>query len=191
MRSTLSRIPKLHAPFVPEAGWEQAGTTPLGKQLWTESIPRSRAVPDFEVDCNSCDGDGCKRCRVWARNPMTNQPLYPKNKPEFYTQERLFFVESDGQGSQIKITYTRPTPEEIEAVIHTKQVADMIPQLASALVDKGLDVKEIVARLTAPVAEVKDEAPEPTAPEEAVPFDDSQVTSDDEQVADAGANEEL
>ncbi len=179
MPRTMMRIPKLHGPVVPEAGWEMAGTTLTGQQLYTEKIPRSRAVPDFEqIECTKCFGEPreeeCQECmgtgtvdgkRIWITNPLTNAPLYKKNKAEFYTQERMFFIESDGQGNQYKVDWAPPTPEQIEAIRHEKAVANMVPALASALVDRGLSVDEIVSRLTAEPA-----APERT-PEAPIPFD--------------------
>ncbi len=166
-------IQKQHGPVVPEAGWKMAGMTPIGQQLYTESIPRSRAVPDYEqIACLNCVGDECRKCsgtgiydgpRIWIKNPLTNAPLYKKNKPEFYTQERMFFIESDGAFNQYKVDWAPPTPEQIEAIRHAKQVAEMVPALASALVDKGLDVDEIVARLTAPAVEEVIHAPEEVA----------------------------
>ena len=200
MARVLMRIPKLHAPVVPESGWEMSGTTPTGQQLYTERIQRSRAVPDYEqVECTSCFGEPqdeeCPKCigtgtvdgkRIWITNPLTNAPLYKKNKPEFYTQERMFYIESDGQGTQYKVDWAPPTPEEVEAIRHAKQVADMVPALASALVDKGLDVDEIVRRLTSePTAPELGHAPEPVAapaPEE---------VADIVPAVDPDANEEL
>ena len=199
MRSTLAKIPKQHGPVVPEAGWKSAGSTPIGQQLYTQSIPMSRAVPLYEeLTCTECDGDrelraGCEECdgtgkvdgeRIWVTNPLNGDRLYPKNKPEFYDQERLFFVESDGAFNQYLVDWAPPTQEEVQAAIHAKQVADMIPNLASALVDKGLDVNEIVKRLTEPVAEVEDLAPEPVdAPTE--------EPGDIAPAVDEGTNEEL
>ena len=199
MSRTLTRIQPLHGPVVPPAHWEMAGSTPPmgsdpgGRQLYTESIPRSRAVPDYEqVECTECFGERqeepCQECngtgkvdgeRRWKVNPLNGERLYPMNKPELYTQHRMFYIQSDGQGNQYKVDWAPPTPEQIEAIRHDKAVADMVPALASALVDKGLDVDEIVRRLT---AEPSAPAPE-HASTEPVPFDDSRTTGAPEPVA--------
>ena len=182
MARGMTRIEQMHGPVVPESGWERAGTTPEGRQLYIERTPRSRAVPDYEdAVCEVCDGakkvkgNDCPACngtgmtegkRRYAKNPQTGEPLYPKNKPEFYIHERMFFIDSDGQGNQIKIDWAPPTPEQIAANEHAKAVAGMIPRLAGALVDSGLDMDEIIDRLTAPKAEPKPEPksrkPKPT-----------------------------
>jgi Zn-finger nucleic acid-binding protein len=168
MARGMSRITQLHGPVVPEAGWERAGTTPDGRQLYIERTPRTRAVPDYEdVICGTCDGSKvtavgkheCPQCsgtgmmegrRRYAKNPLTAEPLYPKNKAEHYIHERMFFIDSDGQGNQFKIDWAPPTPEQVAADVHTREVAAMVPRLAGALVDSGLDLEEIVKRLTAP-----------------------------------------
>lgn len=185
MPRTLSRIPKLHGTLVPAAHWKMAGAVPPsgsnpgGQQLYTESIPRHRAVPDYEqVECKGCFGERqeepCQECngtgtvdgeQRWKVNPLNGERLYKINKPEFYTQQRMFYIQSDGQGNQYKVDWAPPTPEQIEAIRHDKAVADMVPALASALVDRGLSVDEIVSRLTADTA-----APKPAlVPEGPVP----------------------
>ncbi|MCR4339253.1 MAG: zinc finger-like domain-containing protein [Gemmatimonadaceae bacterium] len=164
----MTRIEKLHGPVVPDPNWERAGTTPEGRQLYIERTPRTRAVPDYEdAICDACEGSkktkdmkhDCPKCdgkgmiqgkRRYAKNPLTGEPLYPKNKAEHYVHERMFFIDSDGQGNQVKIDWSPPTPEQIRADLHARAVADMIPRLAGALVDSGLDMDEIVDRLTAP-----------------------------------------
>lgn len=183
MARGLSRIRQFHGPVVPESQWERAGTTPNGRQLYIERTSRSRAVPDYEdAVCDACEGSKktkngkfeCPKCsgtgivvgkRRYAKNPLTGEPLYPKNKPEFYIHERMFFIESDGQGNQYKVDWAPPTPEQIAADAHTRAVAEMLPKLAGALVDTGLGMDEIVERLTAP------RAPEPKAKMKPVPDD--------------------
>ena len=206
MPRTLSRIQPLHGPVVPPATWEMAGSTPKGQQLYTESIPRTRAVPDYEqIECTECFGERqdepCEECngtgkvdgeQRWKVNPLNGERLYKINKPEFYTQHRMFYVESDGQGNQLKVDWSPPTPEQIEAIRHDKEVADMVPALASALVERGLSVDEIVSRLTT----------DPAVPEAPVPFDGPKVpepvttaapkeAADIVPAVDPDANEEL
>lgn len=197
MPRTLSRIAKLHGPVVPAPGWKMAGAVPVtGQQLYTESIPRSRAVPDYEqVECKVCFGERqeetCQECngtgtvdgeQRWKVNPLNGERLYKINKPEFYTQERMFFIESDGQGNQLKVDWAPPTPEEIEALRHEKAVKEMMPKLAGALVDSGLDTDEIVRRLTSREPESAPEAVAAPAPEE---------VADIVPAVDPDANEEL
>jgi len=198
MTRTLSRIPVGHGPIVVEAGWEMAGTTPSGQQLYIERTPRSRAVPDHEVlECVECSGDKCEKCdwtggiqgkRIFVKNPMTGEPLYPKNKPEFYTHERMFYVASDGAYNQYKVDWSAPTPDQVAADKHTRDVADMLPALAGALVNAGLSPEEAAKRLTTPVPESEPYvAPTPT---EAQPFDGSQE-SDGQLLTDPPISEEL
>ncbi len=210
MPRTLTTIPKLHGPFVPDPAWEKAGMTPLGQQLWIERTPRSRAVPLYKVEpCPDCadaeqsQEDVCETCngsrkvdgeRVWKTNPMNGELLYKMNKPEHYIHERMFYSESDGQGNQVKVDWAPPTEDQIAALQHEKAVAEMVPALASALVDEGLSAAEIVARLKAP-------APEPAAipvaqlaPTEPVPFDSSREDTDEVAVGagrDSPPSEEL
>jgi hypothetical protein len=199
MTRTLSRIAPVHGPVVAEEGWELVGMNPQGKQLYVERTPRSRAVPAFEVnDCVDCDGPQCERCdgagqtkgkRIYVKNPMTGEPLYPKNEPEFYIHERMFFMDSDGAGNQIKINWSPPTKEQLAADQHARDVADMLPKLASALVNAGLDPEEAAKRLTTPVVEPTPyKAPAPIDPP---PFDGSRMMGTEQILTDPPKSEEL
>lgn len=186
MARGLSAMPKLHGEFKPEPGWERAGTTPDGKQLWRERTPRTRPVPDYEVltcpdckgkkqlkceecesktktqqkSCEECGGTTkvpCERCeasgevqgpRKQRLHPVTGEPLLDKNKAEHYIHERLFYVESDGQGNQYKVDWSPATEEEIAAAERAKKIREVIPAVAGALVDSGLSPDEIAARLS-------------------------------------------
>ena len=193
MPRTLSRIQPFHGPVVPPASWDMAGATPRGQQLYTEDIPRSRSVPDYEqVECKECFGElteeRCKECngsgkvdgeQRWKVNPLNGERLYKINKAEFYTQHRMFFVESEGNGNQRKIDWAPPTPEQIEAIRHDKEVADMVPALASALVDRGLSVDEIVNRLTAePATQEPVVTPAPEEVADTVPAVDPEASEE-------------
>ncbi len=199
MTRVLTTIKPLHGPFVPDPAWKLVGRTPLGQQLYEENTPRSRAVPLYKVEpCPDCAdaeqplANVCETCngsrkvdgdRIWKTNPLNGEPLIAMNRPERYIHRRTFYWESDGHGNGGKIDWTPPTPEEIEALRHEKQVAEMLPTLASALIDAGLSTEDIVERLTAPVTApvpIARLAPEPIVPraDDALPFDGSQPDGD-------------
>ena len=137
MALTLTKIQPIHPQHVPEPHWEMAGTTVHGRQLYKESLKRSRGVP--LVDEN---GE-----RVYAKNPISGEPLYPKNRAEIFHDNRLFFLASQGNGQVEKINYRPPTPEEIRAKERAGKIADVQDQLAAAFVDSEIPIDHLIALL--------------------------------------------
>ena len=179
MSHNVSELKPLHGPFIPDPGWEQKGLTTHSppKVLYLEKTHRTRPKPLYvQLPCGACNGrgivDGCDECnnkgtvdaeREWKMHPLTKEPLYPKNYAEHYTHERLFFVESDGQGQQVLIDWHPPSEEEVAAQARDAAVDRMIPEISDAFVDSGLsgaDIAEALKQLVkmgkaaAPVAPV-------------------------------------
>lgn len=164
MRS-LTKIPKVNKEPVPDPSWEVVGHHPdTHRPLYRERIPMTRPVPEL-------DAEGRRVMRV---NKLTGEELYPLNKPEWYTLDRVFQLVPDGQANVYKEFYKEPSPEELAEKERRKKVAAMKDTLAEAFVDAGLSPQEIAARLsgavpTAPEPTVDDdgeivEYPEPYAP---------------------------
>lgn len=143
MAGTLSKIPKLHADMTQavDPSWETVGVGPGGRIIYREQSRRARAVKDIDPKT----GEQKQR-----KHGVTGEALYGLNKPELYTLERTFYLESDGQGNIYKVDYIPPTPEQIEAERRKQAAKDMMPALAEALVAEGLTAEEIVARLRGP-----------------------------------------
>ncbi len=161
----MSKSPKalkpLHGPFVPDPSWVQTGFTTHvpPRTLWLAKTERNRPVPLYhQLDCPDCNGlspvteEPCIRCdmtgkvqgdRVWKLHPLTKEPIYKMNKPEFYIHERLFYMESDGLGQQVAIDWRPPSEEEIAAKARGQAVDRMVPQLSEVLVDSGLSASDI------------------------------------------------
>lgn len=138
MRGTLTKLQPLHPEKIAPPEAVMAGTTPDGKQLYREVTRRSRAVPMLDEK-----GD-----RVFAKNPMTAEPLYPKNRPEIYNHERLYYLESEGNGNLRKVDYAPPTPEQLAEQARQRRIDEMGGgQLGAALVDAGITPEEAVQRI--------------------------------------------
>lgn len=165
MAGTLSKIPKLHADMTQavDPSWETVGVGPGGRIIYRERSRRARAVKDIDPKT------GEQRQR---KHGVTGEALYGLNKPELYTLERTFYLESDGQGNIYKVDYTPPTPEQIEAERRKQAAKEMVPALAEALVAEGLTPADLIARLRAPVptdngstqSPAGDTVPEPDSP---------------------------
>lgn len=154
MGSALSTLKPLHSQPVPDPSWEVIGVTegPNGKPVYRARSNRARAVPAYDENGK----------RDYAKHGVTGMPLYGKNKPELYTLEETFYLESDGHGNVYKIPYHPPTPEEIAARKRAEAAKQMVPALAEALVDAGLTPEELVARLRAPASTADGSVQSPT-----------------------------
>jgi len=122
---------------LPPDGSVAAGITPDGKQLYRHVSRRARAVPKRDANGN----------REYAKNPMTAEPLYPKNQPEFYEFQRLFYIEDQGNGNNTLVEYTPPTDKELQQQVRTLQVKAMEGKLAEALVDAGFGPDDLLGSL--------------------------------------------
>lgn len=140
MRGTLAKIQPLHAEKIPPTGAVAAGVSEHGKQLYRLSRRRSRAIPDV-------NDDGEQKYR---RNLTTGEKLYPLYRPEIYTEELLFWLESDGQGNIYMTPYLPPTAEQLAERERNSRIAAMRDEISAALVDAGISPQElIVAALAA------------------------------------------
>lgn len=138
MTRTLARIKKITiTENLPPDGSVAVGTTPDGKVLYKHVSDRVRAVPKLDANGN----------REYAKNPMTAEPLYPKNAPEFYKLERLFYLEDQGNGNNSLVPYYPPSDEELAKEVRTLKVKAMEGKLAEALVDHGIGPDELLAGL--------------------------------------------
>lgn len=127
----------------------QAGTTPDGRQLWRESIPMARAVPKMDEVTGK---------REFAKNPLTAEALYPKNRPEFWTWHRLYYLDDQGNGNVSKVEYTPPTQAELAGIQREQRVKDVMAELAGKLIDKNVDLDALLSRIAeTPVTTVESE----------------------------------
>lgn len=132
----------------PPTGSVPAGMTPDGKQLYRLTRERSRPRPKFIEDPIT----GVKR-REFAKNPMTGEPLYGKNEPEFYTETILFFLEDQGNGNVSIVPYTPPTQEQLDKVARDHKVKRIQGELAEKLVARNIDIDALLDALSkAPAA---------------------------------------
>ena len=149
MKRTLAKIKKLNPELKPPTGSVVFGVTSDGKQLYRLVQKRSRAVPLIDTKT------GEQRFR---KNQMTGEPMYGLNKPELYEHERIFYLESEGNGNINIVDYQAPTAEELAKTARRQRVEDMRERLAEALVDADVDPRDLVASLqqgTAPVQKMK------------------------------------
>lgn len=137
MKGVLRKIRPFHGPIEPDPNWEMLGMTPDGRQLFKEVTTRSRPVP-----LNDDDGN-----RVYQRHLTTGQKLYPMNKPEIFDLERVFTLESEGNGNVRKVPYRPPTPEEIKAAEREGKVEAMKDRLAEVFVDADIEPEDLLAFL--------------------------------------------
>jgi hypothetical protein len=170
-RGTLRKIQKFDGPTVPDPKWKRVGTTPWGQQLYHETQRRARAVPVYDDDGN----------RVFTKSP-SGVELVPKNKPEFFEYERLFYLVSEGNGNVRRQLYSPPTAEEIAEAERTGKIAEMKDSLAAAFVDAGMTPEKMIeAFLRRPIEPNAEDVNAPVAP--AAPAvegdldDDGDVTS--------------
>ena len=199
MAKHYTQLKPLHGKFVPDPAWLPGGYTTHSppRALYIERSARSRSHPKYIQDpCPVCNGvgklEGCEHCndmgtvdgaREWRLHPVTKEPLIPMNYSENYTHERLFFVESDGQGNQIFIDWNPPTEEEIAAEARDTAVDSMIPEISGVLVDSGMSAMDIASALKQLVelGKAAQAAPDPVdignlAPEAAAPARDAKAS---------------
>lgn len=166
-RRTLQKIKPFHPQeaFQPPDGAVAAGVTPDGKQLYRWSRKRSRAVPLYvrtpeaearEVELRA-QGKSTVEIgqimtnegfRQYQLNQMTGKLAYPLNRPEAYVEDKLFFIESQGNGNNALIEYNPPTPKQIEAQYRQEQVRQMGGgRLGELLVEEGLTPEDLIAAI--------------------------------------------
>lgn len=153
MKGVLQKIKPMHAALIPPDGAEPQGIIVRGQQLFRQIRRMARSIPLVR--------DGV---RVFAKNPMTAEPLYPKRTHEMYDQEQLYTLESQGNFNVEKVPYRFPTPDELAAEKRAAAIKEMGGgQLGEALVDMGLTPQELIQRLmggTATATAVAEPTPE-------------------------------
>lgn len=138
MALTLERIKPLHPDFHPDPNWERIGMTPEGHQLFKSSVKMVKAVHDVDEET------GVRRQML---HPTTAQPLYPMNKPKHYTQVRVFYLVSEGNGNIIKVDWSAPTEEEIAALDREEGIKEIMPEIAGQLYDMDMTPFELAGAL--------------------------------------------
>lgn len=157
-RTAIQAIPPLHTPLIPPIGAEPAGVTLDGKHPLYR-IRSKRATKKEKTDEN---GE-----RVHRLHPTTGQPLYGLNEPVVYDHEEVFYLEADGRGNVAKVFYQFPTDEEIAAERRKAEIERMKEGLATALVDSGHTVEDVVGAVRA-IGQRRTSAPAPVAESPAV-----------------------
>lgn len=161
---------KIKPMFVEEIAPEEAeviGRTPQGKLIFRRKRVRGRNVP-LEVDGQ----------RVWETHPTTAKPLYPRNRLVRYEEEHTFTLQQDGQFNLYMEDYRPPSAEELEAERKKLAAAKLLPSLAEALVEEGIDVNDFMAFLKGKRAEeaAEVETDEPGPNPSPKPTGEDQVT---------------
>lgn len=139
MPATLKRVEPLHAPIVPPQGAVAAGITPDGRQLYSMTRKRSRSVP--KLDANKQE--------VWRKHATTGEPMYQLRRPEAYSEELLFTIESEGNGNNRMVPFAWPTEEEKAETRRNQAIAEMQGGLARALVDRGFTPEKLLDAIAA------------------------------------------
>jgi hypothetical protein len=138
MTLTLEKIRPLHPDFTIDPSWERMGMTPSGHQLFKETTPMVRAVPDIDEET------GRQRQML---HPTTAQPLYPLNKAKHYNKIRTFYLYSEGNGNITKVDWSEPSEEEIAALAREDGIKELMPEIAGELYDIDMTPKELAQAL--------------------------------------------
>lgn len=163
-RATLSMAKKLNITLIPDPDWELLGLTPDRRPYYREVSKRSRAIPLLDkagkkklavlrAECPDYDElrqtDEYKALargehRQWSMNPMTAEPLYPKNEREDYDLTREFYQENEGNGNDKLIFWKPPSADEIKAAEREDKAAEMMRGLALAFVDAEFSPDQVL-----------------------------------------------
>jgi hypothetical protein len=161
MRGTLQPTKPIRADLIPPLGAKAAGITPDGRQIYTMTTTRSRSEPKIDPETGE---------QMWRKNPLNAEPLVPLRKPVVFQHEEMFTLVDQMNGNVEKMPFRFPTEAELKAAERAQKVTAMGGgALAEALVDRGLSVDDVIARLapaptatfTAAVPVVPVSAPEP------------------------------
>ena len=141
MSHVLTKIKKIHFPLTPPANATAYGVTPDGKhQLYRLVLKRSRSVPDIDPKTGESK---------FRKNQMTGEPLIQLRKSERYDEERIFWLESDGQGNVNQVPYSPPSEAELAKIARAQRVKDTLGKLAEAMVDSDVEPSVLLASLKA------------------------------------------
>jgi hypothetical protein len=140
------------------------------------NVPITPPDPKAVLDNHLADGTPIYRTtRPWFRNvedkdangnpipvyrPGTNEVLYNRRRLE--SGERVVFMipNNEGNGNLSWHEYRYPTEAEVAETTRKRQVGDILPALAGALLDRGLSVDQLLDRLTAREPEQAPKEPE-------------------------------
>ena len=147
-------IPKQHGQWEPENNWEPVGRAINGKQLWVERFQDNEPEPMMET-IKGPDGTAIidpetgepKQRRVFKRHPVNGEPLYPMNRRNIVTRERMFYVESQGNWNVEKHFYTPPSEEELREIDRKERIQELKDTFFAKLADTGLSPDELMRRL--------------------------------------------
>lgn len=114
------------------------GVTPDGKQLFKRTLRRAKGVPKIDPKTGE---------QEWAKNPQNGEPLYKKNRPEIYTDDRIFYMEDQGNGNVAMVQWVPPSQKEVEEAEFRGKVTAMKDQLAETLVRRGVSVDDLLNSL--------------------------------------------
>lgn len=137
MQAALRKIKPFHPEKIKPPKAQVVGVTPDGRQLFREVTLRTRTVEQTDEAGNP----------VYRRNPLSGEALHKLRRPINYKRERLFFLESEGNGNIRRVDYRMPTEDEIREAERKKKLEKVIPRLAEALLDKDVDPEDFVARI--------------------------------------------
>ena len=157
MRGTASSREPIIVEEKPPEGAVVVGRTPQGKLIYQMEIIRGKNHPRLD--------DAGKP--MYAKHPNTVEPLYMKRRLEAVTKVHTFIIEQDRAGNAYKVDYRLPTPEEAARVEREQKIAALGGgAFAEAMVNAGLEPKDVVAAAvelksraqpvaTAPTAEIE------------------------------------
>lgn len=135
----LGKLKPLRTDLIPPQGSIPAGVTADGKhQLWK----RVKPVPVIEPKTDEHGNP------VWKRHPVDGTPIVQVRRwVKNVETEDLFYLEDHGNGNVAMVPYRFPTEEEKQASERKAKIAALQPKLAEALVDSGMSVDDVIARL--------------------------------------------
>ncbi len=159
----LTSIQKFHPPLVPPNGAVVAGVTPDGQQLYRRSTKRSGSKP--RIDPKSITVENPEGEQLWKKQPVTGEPLYKMREVTFWTEERLFFLHSIGNGNVEMVDYVPPDPAEIDRAQRRQDAQSRLQELTEAMVDQDMSAAELIAYIqTQRTAPVQEPVPAPAPP---------------------------
>lgn len=151
MTQTLTKIQPMHAQLIPNPAWERVGLTEDGRQVFRHVTKRSRPVPWLDEKGN----------RVYAKHPVSGEPLYPKNKPEIYDHVEVFTVESQGNFNLEKIPYDAEAEARRRAERERQRRAQAnLERLLDLMAQEDVSPDELIASLRSEAQAMRPE-PEP------------------------------
>lgn len=153
-RQKLATIKPVLAPIKAPKGAKAVGQTDNGTIIWERRVTNMKKVPQLGPDNE----------HVWQIDPRTGRKMYPRfvSRPDGTTVER-FIQKQTRSGDVYRVFNFEEKPEERARLKRMKDIKTMQEQLASALVDEGLSVDDLIRRLRAVNPGEAQDAVEPEA----------------------------